>query len=257
MYKNVKINQENIYFINDVFGSLSSVNPLKCISMNNQECKVRPEIVNFNSNEPLFYPFSIKTSKCSGSCNNINDLSAKLCVTDIVKNLCIKVFNLMWRTNETRHIKWHGTCKCKSRLDASACNNKQRWSEDKCMCECEELIDKGLWDKGFIWNPSNCKCECDKSCDIGEHLDYSNCKWREKLVDKLIEECTKNIDEVEITEITQGKNKHKYSSCIVYKVLFWISFIFFIINIGIGTYFTNYKYMSRNKENDPRYDYTH
>ena len=45
------------------FGGLSNMNPLECVSMNNQKCKVRPEIVNFNSNEPLFYPFSIKTSK--------------------------------------------------------------------------------------------------------------------------------------------------------------------------------------------------
>ena len=47
--------------------------------MKNQECKVRPEIINVNSNEPVFYPFSIKTSKCSGSCNNINDSYAKIC----------------------------------------------------------------------------------------------------------------------------------------------------------------------------------
>ena len=107
------------------FGSLSSVNPLECVSINNQECKVRPEIINVNSNEPLFYPFSIKTSKCSGSCNNINDPYAKLCVRDIVKDLNIKVFNLMSRTNETRHIKWDETRKCKCRLDASVCNNKQ------------------------------------------------------------------------------------------------------------------------------------
>ena len=50
-----------------------SATPLSCISMNNQECKVRPEIINVNSDEPVFYPFSIKTSKCSSSCNNIND----------------------------------------------------------------------------------------------------------------------------------------------------------------------------------------
>ena len=133
-----------------LFGSLSNVNSLKFISMNNQECKVRPEIVNVNSNEPLFYPFSIKTSKCSGSCNNINDPYAKLCVPDVVKNLNIKVFNLMSRTNETRHIKWHETCKCKCRLHASACNNNQRWNEDKCTRECKELIDKGICNKGFI-----------------------------------------------------------------------------------------------------------
>ena len=67
------------------FGSLSSVNPLECASMNNQEYKVRPEIVNVNSNDPLFYLFSIKTSKCSDNCNNINDPYAKLCVPDVVK----------------------------------------------------------------------------------------------------------------------------------------------------------------------------
>ena len=85
--------------------NLSSVNSLKCISMNNQECKVRPQIVNVNSDEPVFYPFSIKTSKCSGSCNNINDPYAKMCVPDAVKNLNVKVFNLMSRTNKTRHIE--------------------------------------------------------------------------------------------------------------------------------------------------------
>ena len=75
------------------------------------------------------------------------------------------------------------------------------------MCECKELIDKGVCDKGFIWNPSNCDCKCDKSSDIGEHLDYSNCKYRKELVDKLTEEYNKNINEVEITEITQAKNE--------------------------------------------------
>ena len=77
---------------------------MKCISMNNQECRVRPEIVNVNSDEPIFYPFSIKTSKCSGSCNNINDPYAQMFVPNVVKNLNFKVYNLMPRTNETRHI---------------------------------------------------------------------------------------------------------------------------------------------------------
>ena len=49
-----------------------STTPLSCISMNNKECKVRSEIININSDEHVFCPFSIKTSKCSGSCNNIN-----------------------------------------------------------------------------------------------------------------------------------------------------------------------------------------
>ena len=105
---------------------LTSVNPLSCISMNNQACKVRPEIINLNSDEPVFYPFSIKTNKCGGSCSNISNSYAKICVPDVLKDLNVKVFNLMTRTNETKHIKWHETCKCKCRLNASICNNKQR-----------------------------------------------------------------------------------------------------------------------------------
>ena len=82
-----------------------NVNSLECVSMNNQECKTRTKIVNTNNNEPVFYPFSIKANKYSGSCNNINDPYAKLCVPDITKNINVKVFNLMSRTNETRHIE--------------------------------------------------------------------------------------------------------------------------------------------------------
>ena len=93
-----------------------------------------------------------------------------------VKNLNLKVFNLMSITNETRHIKWHETCKCKCRFNSSVCNNKQHWTDDKCRCKCKELIDKGVCDKGFIWNPSN--CECYKSCDFREYLDYKNCKCK-------------------------------------------------------------------------------
>ena len=94
----------------------------------------------------------------------------------------------MSRTNETRHIEWHETCKCKCSLDGSVCNNKQRWNDEKCRCECQELIDKGMCDKGSIWNASNCcECECDNLCDIGKYLDYKNCRCRKKLVDKLIE----------------------------------------------------------------------
>ena len=62
------------------FGNLSNVNSLECVSMKNQECKVRPEIVDVNSNNPIFYPFSIKINKFSGNCNNINDLYARICV---------------------------------------------------------------------------------------------------------------------------------------------------------------------------------
>ena len=87
------------------FGNLSNVNSLECVSMKNQECKVRPEIVNGNGNNPIFHPFSIKINKCNGNCNNINDPYARICVPDTVKNVNVKIFNLITLTNETRHIK--------------------------------------------------------------------------------------------------------------------------------------------------------
>ena len=99
------------FFIGSSFlSTLVSTTSLTCISMSNQACKARPEIINVNSNNPVFYPFSMKTSKCSGNCNNINDPYAKVCVPDVVKDLC--------RNN------------------------------DKCRCECKKLIDKGVCDKG-------------------------------------------------------------------------------------------------------------
>ena len=166
---------------------------------------------------------------------------AKLCVPDVIKDLNIKVFNLMWRTNEARFIEWHETCKCKSRLDAIVCNNKHRWNKNKCRCECKELIDKGVCDNGFIWNPSNCECECDKTCDTGEYLDYENCKCRKKLVDKLVDECTETVEELKLTKITLAKNENYYkcSSCTVYIVLMIIVFTIFT---GITTCFVYYNW---------------
>ena len=166
-----------------------NLNQLKCVSMSYQECKIRPQIINMNSDNPLFYPCSIEINKCSGSYNFINDPYAKLGVPNAVKNINVRVFNLMSRTNKKRHIEWHETCGCKCRLDTSVCNNKQRWNKDKCRCECKELIDKGICVKEFIWNPSNCECEIDKSCDVGGYFDNENCKCGKKLVDKLVEEC--------------------------------------------------------------------
>ena len=219
--------------------ALLNTTPLKCISMTNQKCKIRLKIISVNSDELMFYPFSIKTSKCSGSCNSVTDPYAKMCVHDDVKNLNVKVSNLMSRTNETRHLEWHEMCKCKCRLDASVCNNKQHWNDDKCRCERKELIDKGVCDRGYIWNPSNCECECNKSCDVGEYLDYENCRCKKKLVDKLVErsfternsveECTENIDKVEIDD--ENECLCSYITCVVLTV------IALAISIGIGDYF--------------------
>ena len=132
--------------------------------------------------------------------------------------------------NQARHIEWHETCKCKCRFEHSVRNNKQRWNDDKCRYECKELIDKGVCNKGFICNPNNCECECYKSCNFSEYLHYK------RLAEKLVEECTKNIEETRLVEITSAKNesKHKCSSYTLYIALFSI---IFTGHVGIGSYF--------------------
>ena len=90
-----------------------------------------------------------------------------------------------------------------------------------------------MCDKGFISNPSNCECECDKSCNIGEHLDYRNCKCRKRLVDKLVEECSENIDGNKIIyNGTFNDYENACNSCPIYIVLL---VIFFIVSISISS----------------------
>ena len=185
------------------------------------------------------------------SCNNINDSYVKMFVPE---DLNIKIFNLMSRTNERKHIKWHKTGKRKCRLDASVCNNKQRWNNDKCRSECKELIDKGVCGKRYAWNPSNCECECDISCDVGGYLDYESCKCRKKLMDKLAEEYNKNIDEARFTEIALFKHRNRCACS--YTVFIVLSAIALTVSIGIDAYYT-YKYNNHNKENISTYDYVY
>ena len=188
----------------------------------------------------MFYPFNIKVNKCSGSCNNISDPYAKLCVPDIVKNINVKVFNSMSRINEARHIIWHETCKCVCSLTSSVCNSRKIWNKDKCRCECrEDLIGNGICDKGFIWNPNNCECECDKSCGIGEYLYYKSCVCRKTLVDKLVEQCNNVINENKIFNETSNAipsdtiSSDDCASCTRYVVLLRI-FLTTSVIIGGG-----------------------
>ena len=96
-------------------------NVLKWIWMNNEGCKIRQKTVNINSNEPIFYSYSIEINKCSYSCN-ISDRYAKINmgVPDALKNIILKIFNIMSRTDKKRHIERHETCKCN--VDANVRN---------------------------------------------------------------------------------------------------------------------------------------
>ena len=105
-----------------------------------------------------------------------------------------------------------------------------------------------MCDKGFIWNPSNCECECDKSCGIGEYLDYKNCVCRNIIVDKLVKECTKIVDENKIYNETLNAitlnttSSSDCVSCTPYIVLFAV---FLVTSVIIGRVFAYFYWYSK------------
>ena len=144
-----------------ILSSFTNANSLSFISMNNQVRKQDLKLLILTVIIPYFILLVSKQVNVLVIVIILMIDTQEICVLDVVKDLNVKVFNLLSRTNERRHIIWHETCKCICRLDAIVCNNKQRWNKDKCRCECKELIDKGVFDKGYSWNPGNCECECD------------------------------------------------------------------------------------------------
>ena len=125
-------------------------NSLKCYSLDNQECKISPEIINVNNKEPIFYPYKIKINRCVGSCNTINDPYGKTFFANDIENIGLKVFNLLSQNKETTNIEKHKSCGCKCKLNKDSCNNKQIWNKDTCKCECKKINTKEPCDSGFI-----------------------------------------------------------------------------------------------------------
>ena len=176
-------------------------------------------------------------NKCSGDCSTINDPMAKLCVPEVVKDLNVKVFNMMARINETRKVVWHETCKCVCRLTSAICNDKQDWNANKCVCECkEDLVNKLVCEKGYMWNPSTCACECDKYCEVGQYLDYRECVCRKKLIDDLIEQCTTVVD-IEIGNGTDLLTSKESSSSNIYLYLLVVLLIIILLSAAGSFYY--------------------
>ena len=178
--------------------SILKVNTLECLSVINRECMPRPKILDVNEGvgEALFYPYNVLVNKCSGSCDTIDDPVAKLCVRNVVKRVNMKVYNFLMRLNETRNVLWHESCKCVCRLNSSVCNSKQIWNSDTCSFDCnEEFASIMTCNKGYMWNPSTCACECDMWCKPSQYLDYKKCVCKNKLIGKIISECTSLINE--------------------------------------------------------------
>ena len=137
--------------------------------------------------------YNVLVNKCSRSCNTLENPMAKLCVPNVM-------------LNETRNVLWHKSCKCVCKLNSSICNNKQIWNGDTCRCDCNEDF-AGIINSTnrYTWNPSTCECQCDTWCKPGQYLDHKNCVCKNKLVGRLISECTSIINETMMNNLNNDE----------------------------------------------------
>ena len=128
-----------------------------CLLLKNQEFSVRKVIID---NDYMTYSYKVKVEvKVIGSCNDKNNPYYKICLPDVVKNITVKIFDLISQKNVLKNISFHESCQCDCLLDEKVCNNLQKWNKDKCRCECLKIKD---CDIGFSWNVNNCRCEMKK-----------------------------------------------------------------------------------------------
>ena len=166
---------------------------------------------------------------------------SKICVPKVIKNVNIKVYNFLMRLNETRNVLWHESCRCVCKLNSSVCNSKQIWNSDTCRCDCNEDF-AGIINctKGYTWNPITCECQCDTWCKPVQYLDHKNCVCKNKLIGRVIEECTSIINE---TMMNNDNNNTTWFNPITY---FFIGL--FLITLAICFYvFAYFKWFKGKK----------
>ena len=214
--------------------SILKVNTLECLSIINPECMPRPKIVDVNEDvgEASFYPYNVQANKCSGSCNTLEDPMARLCVPNIIKNVNMKVYNFLKRLNETRNVLWHESCKCMCKLNSSVCNSKQIWNIDTCRCDCNEDF-AGIinFTKGYMWNPSTCECQVDIWCKPGQYLDHKSCVCENKLIGRVIAECTSLINETMMNNRDNEDNDNTITNIFIglFSVLLFVGIVCFCL----------------------------
>ena len=214
--------------------SIIKTKALECISVINRKCMPRPKILDVNEGvgEALFYPYNVLVNKCSGSCDTLDIPMAKLCVPNIIKRINMKVYNFLMRLNETRNVLWHESRKCICRLNSSVCNNKQIWNSDTYRCDCNEDF-AGIINctKGYMWNPSTCECQWDMWCKPSQYLDYKNSICKNKLIGRVIAECTSIINKTMMNNSDNIANDNTITNIFIglFSVVVFIGFVCFCV----------------------------
>ena len=214
--------------------SIIKTRALGCVSVVNQKCMPRPKILDVNEGigEALFYPYNMLLNKCSGSCDTLDNPMAKLCIPNIIKRINMKVYNFLMRLNETRNVLWQESCKCVCQLNSSVYNSKQIWNSDTCRCDCNEDFD-GIINctKGYTWNPSTCECQCDIWCKPRQYLDHKHCICKNKLIGRVIGECTSVINETMINKRDNKDNDDTIANIFIglFSVLLFVGIVCFCV----------------------------
>ena len=153
------------------------------------------------------------------------------------------------RLNETRNVLWLESCKCACRLNSSVCNSKLIWNSDTCRCDCNEDF-AGIisCDKGYTWNPSICECQCDMWCKPGQYLDHKNCVCKNKLVGRLIEECTSVINQT-----MMYNNNYDNDNGYDYNTIIYVSIGLFLLEIICFCVFAYFKWFKNKYTNNTIY----
>ena len=243
-----------IILLISLFGIIKT-KALECMSVVNQKCMPRPKMLDINEGvgEALFYPYNVLVNKCSRSCNTFDNPMAKLCVPNAIKRVNMPDYNFLMRLNETRNVLWHESCKCVCKLNSSVCNNKQIWNSDTCRCDCNEDF-AGIinFTKRYTWNPSTCECQCDTWCKPGQYLDHKNCICKNRIIGRLIEECTGVINETMMNNSNyDNDNDYDYNSII------YVSIGFFLLAIICFCVVAYFKWFKNKYTNNTAYTYKH
>ena len=123
-----------------LIGIFNASNHTKCVSLSNQKCEIQPTFINLHPNEYSqefhYYPFSVKLDRCVESCDNLNDLSNKVCVPNKTEHLNVNLFNMITGINESKLLAKYMSCKCKCEFDERKCNSDQWLNNDNCRCDC-------------------------------------------------------------------------------------------------------------------------
>ena len=138
--------------------SFSGILATKCVSLNNEPCLDRPTLFDLNSNEFHYYPFRVSLDRCNESCNTVDDLSSRICVSNKAEDVNLNVFNVITRINESKTLTKYISSDFKCKFDGRKSNLNQKWNNSKCQCECNKPIKHGC-KRDCVWKFSAFDCE--------------------------------------------------------------------------------------------------